>query len=318
MGEEPRKSMALKLERWLQHRNEVSLAKQTSGNIISTPSPLRPVVQTTTSSQRRVSGYLTALSMDNKSISRQISNTEDINRSNNDIIKSPLKSSLPTNTQEETHVESSSKENKENQSCHIKLKATNNVIKTQSRQSILHEIVESSNASSDIQSIADQNVQSTIATPVATHRIPLENKATTLKTNNSMQSPQAKEVEKVKSKESEGTYSAKAFWNEVNKQAVCQNELEAMIFLNSIQEQQINELVQKISKSRLDQNEDLVNRGKKHKHELKKIAKDRASYEERANEMISQMGEQMALLQSMAMSRIEVIEIIKCVLEKII
>jgi len=85
-------------------------------------------------------------------------------------------------------------------------------------------------------------------------------------------------------------------------------ELHAMMFLNSIQEQKIIELEQMISKDRLEQNETSLSRGKKHKAEVKKLATERASYEERANQMISDMGEQMGLLQSMAMSRIEVLE----------
>ena len=84
-------------------------------------------------------------------------------------------------------------------------------------------------------------------------------------------------------------------------------ELHAMMFLNSILEQRVSELEQAISVDRLESNEADSNRGKKHKAELKKLAVERTSYEDRANQMISQMSEQMALLQSMAMSRIEVI-----------
>lgn len=91
-----------------------------------------------------------------------------------------------------------------------------------------------------------------------------------------------------------------------NKYLIATEELHAMMFLNSIQEQKINELEQIISKDRLEQNETSLSRGKKHKAEVKKLASERASYEERANQMISDMGEQMGLLQSMAMTRIEV------------
>jgi hypothetical protein len=91
-----------------------------------------------------------------------------------------------------------------------------------------------------------------------------------------------------------------------NKYVRATEELHAMMFLNSIQEQKINELEQIISKDRLEQNETSLSRGKKHKAEVKKLASERASYEERANQMISDMGEQMGLLQSMAMTRIEV------------
>ena len=91
-----------------------------------------------------------------------------------------------------------------------------------------------------------------------------------------------------------------------NNEISLQEDLNAMLFLNSVLEQKINELEQTISPDRLEHYENGANRGKKHKLELKRLALDRANYEERANQMIAEMGEQMALLQSMAMGRIEV------------
>lgn len=85
-----------------------------------------------------------------------------------------------------------------------------------------------------------------------------------------------------------------------------QEDLQAMMFLNSVLEQKIIELEQTISRDRLEQNEHVANRGKKHKAELKRLTLERSHYEERANQMMTEMGEQMLLLQNTAMDRIEV------------
>jgi len=87
-----------------------------------------------------------------------------------------------------------------------------------------------------------------------------------------------------------------------------QEELNAMLFLNSVQEQQIGELHNVVSRERLELNETLSGRVRKHRAEVKRLNAERASYEERANQMVAQMGEQMALLQQMAMGRIETLE----------
>lgn len=85
-----------------------------------------------------------------------------------------------------------------------------------------------------------------------------------------------------------------------------QEDLQAMMFLNSVLEQKISELEHAMSQDRLEQNEHGASRGKKHKAELKRLAHERSDYEDRANQMIAEMGEQMAMLQSTAMDRIEV------------
>ena len=85
-------------------------------------------------------------------------------------------------------------------------------------------------------------------------------------------------------------------------------EINSLNFLNSIQQQKLDELEQYISKDRLDQNENMANKAKKHKQELKKIMQEKQEYEERANIMIQQMTEQMTMLQTMAMGRIDELE----------
>jgi hypothetical protein len=58
----------------------------------------------------------------------------------------------------------------------------------------------------------------------------------------------------------------------------------------------------------LDQNEHISSKNRKHKSEIKKLNNDRHEYEERANQMMSEMNEQMSMLQTMAMKRIEELE----------
>lgn len=77
-------------------------------------------------------------------------------------------------------------------------------------------------------------------------------------------------------------------------------------FMCSLQEQRIVELEQQQSRDRMDRNEALSQKSRKHRAVVKKLNQDRAAYEERADQMIQQMNEQMGQLQKMAMSRIEV------------
>ena len=93
-----------------------------------------------------------------------------------------------------------------------------------------------------------------------------------------------------------------------NKASMALEEIEALTFLNAIQEQKIIELDQSISKDRMEQNEAISSKARKHKAEIKKMNQDKIEYEERANQMMQQMSEQMAMLQTMAMSRIEDLE----------
>lgn len=93
---------------------------------------------------------------------------------------------------------------------------------------------------------------------------------------------------------------------EADDRAMCvQEELNAMMFLNSVQEQQLLELDQTSSAERLHMHESLSNRTRKHKAEVKKLNAEHANYENQANQMITQMTEQMEMLQQMAMGRIE-------------
>ncbi len=94
----------------------------------------------------------------------------------------------------------------------------------------------------------------------------------------------------------------------LNRLHMATEEINSLNFLNSIQQQKLDELEQYISKDRLDQNENMANKAKKHKQELKKIMQEKQEYEERANVMIQQMTEQMTMLQTMAMGRIDELE----------
>eukprot|EP01036_Dinobryon_divergens_P025197 gene25197-33723_t len=85
-------------------------------------------------------------------------------------------------------------------------------------------------------------------------------------------------------------------------------ELHVFKFLNSIQEQKINELEQTISTNRMEHNESMSSKTRKHKAIVKKLTFERSEHEARTNAMISQLNEQMSLLQKMAMERMEVLE----------
>lgn len=95
-----------------------------------------------------------------------------------------------------------------------------------------------------------------------------------------------------------------------------QEDANATKFMCSLQEQRIEELEQQVSRERLDHNEELRNSNRKNKLIIKKLTQDRASYEERADQMIKQMNDQMTQLQQMAMSRIEVGLCYSCQLQR--
>ena len=88
--------------------------------------------------------------------------------------------------------------------------------------------------------------------------------------------------------------------------SIAQEDANATRFMCSLQEQRIGELEQKQSSDRMDMNEALSQKSRKHRAAVKKLQQERAAYEERADSMIAQMTEQMTQLQKMAMSRIEV------------
>jgi len=91
-----------------------------------------------------------------------------------------------------------------------------------------------------------------------------------------------------------------------NAATIAQEDANATRFMCSLQEQRISELEQKQSSDRMDMNEALSQKSRKHRTAVKKLQQERAAYEERADSMIAQMTEQMTQLQKMAMSRIEV------------
>jgi hypothetical protein len=73
-------------------------------------------------------------------------------------------------------------------------------------------------------------------------------------------------------------------------------------------EQRVDELEVEASGARLHLHEKLADQRRRHKAETKRMATDRAAYEERANAMVVQMNDQMQTLQSAAMVRIETLE----------
>jgi hypothetical protein len=93
---------------------------------------------------------------------------------------------------------------------------------------------------------------------------------------------------------------------EADDRAMCvQEELNAMMFLNDVQEQQLLELDQTMTSERLNMHESLSSRTRKHKAEVRKLTAEHTNYENQANQMMAQMTEQMEMLQKVAMSRIE-------------
>ena len=64
-----------------------------------------------------------------------------------------------------------------------------------------------------------------------------------------------------------------------------QEEIQSLHFYNSIQDQKILELEEVISANRLEFNEELSKRLKKHKVIIKKLNEERSDYESRANQV---------------------------------
>ena len=89
---------------------------------------------------------------------------------------------------------------------------------------------------------------------------------------------------------------------------VLYEEVQSQTFLNSVLEQKNEELQCQISSDRLDRNEQIQSKTKKFKAEIERLKEEKRLYEDRADEMCKEMGEQMSLLQNTAMARIEVLE----------
>jgi hypothetical protein len=98
--------------------------------------------------------------------------------------------------------------------------------------------------------------------------------------------------------------------NSLNTLAMASEEISQLQFTAAIQEQKISQLETLSTRLRIEQEETSAARNKKHKSEMHKLMREKVEYEERANEMIKQMNEQMSTLQAMAMNRIEVLYIL--------
>ena len=99
--------------------------------------------------------------------------------------------------------------------------------------------------------------------------------------------------------------------NSVKREAVerlqmCVEETQAMAFHNDILTQKVEELESAQSMDRMNSHEVESQKSQKHKKEIKMLREKNQEYEKRANDMVAEMGEQMAALQDMAMKRIEV------------
>ncbi len=83
-------------------------------------------------------------------------------------------------------------------------------------------------------------------------------------------------------------------------------EVAAITFYCSLQEQKLTQSEEQLSASRMDHHEEVSAKTRKHRSLVKKMQAESAGYAERANSMIQQMNDQMSMLQRMAMERIEV------------
>ena len=76
--------------------------------------------------------------------------------------------------------------------------------------------------------------------------------------------------------------------------------------LNDILEQKNLELDCQLSKERMLMNESSSEKARKHKQDMEKMRAEKADYEKRADDLVSQLNEQMTQLQTCAMDRIAV------------
>jgi hypothetical protein len=91
-----------------------------------------------------------------------------------------------------------------------------------------------------------------------------------------------------------------------NRLQMAIEEQQACDYLLEVQNLKIREFEVAISNSRLSLNEAVSEKNRKHKAEIKRIRRERSDYESQTNQLIAQLNEQMATMQTMAMSRIEV------------
>ena len=92
--------------------------------------------------------------------------------------------------------------------------------------------------------------------------------------------------------------TAKNYWDEV----------QAQHFINGVQAQGIEQLEQEISLDRMNQNESVREKNRKHKQALKRLKDERNEHEVRCENMMEQMQDQMNAVQEACMSRINSLE----------
>ena len=94
--------------------------------------------------------------------------------------------------------------------------------------------------------------------------------------------------------------------------SMAKEEINALNFHLSLQEQQVVQLEYNISTNLINHDESNTTKTRKYKHEITKLKQEKTSYEERANTMVKQMTTQMSQLQDMAMVRIQVSSLFIC------
>jgi hypothetical protein len=85
-----------------------------------------------------------------------------------------------------------------------------------------------------------------------------------------------------------------------------QQEIECLNFANDILTQKCNEIEEQLTRERMRYHEKDNHRIDKYREEIKSLKAKNSEYERRANEMVTEMNQQMSQLQDMAMTRIEV------------
>jgi hypothetical protein len=85
-----------------------------------------------------------------------------------------------------------------------------------------------------------------------------------------------------------------------------QQEIECLNFANDVLIQRSNEIEEQLTRERMRYHEKDNHRVDKYREEIKSLKAKNSEYERRANEMVTEMNQQMSQLQDMAMSRIEV------------
>jgi len=83
----------------------------------------------------------------------------------------------------------------------------------------------------------------------------------------------------------------------------CWNEVSAQFFINSVNEQRLEEMEVKMSHDRMNQNEDGREAKRKHKIQIKKLLEEKTEFEEQAGTMIGELNEQMNSIQGMCRLR---------------